>query len=390
MVGRAVIRALLDGGHQVTALTHTPGNAPALEAAGARPGVGDMREPGGWIEAVRDADAVVHMAQLTPSGRVSAKAAAAAATADLVATDALRAARNRRVAAMVTRPGTVYGPWGTFARFLLQPNAEKGRAAIPGGGGNRAGNAVGGMQLVIPGSLLTDSGILDNVAEEGWGGGMVLGAGAEVRNTTISGNRANRAGAVHLGFGGGTMNGVTVVGNTAETNGAGIRFFDPAQAVLTNVLMAGNLLEDGTATNCFFDQQVPPASRGHNLSDDDSCAPVLTQQGDLSGVEAGVDPDPDHEAGPTPFHPLLEGSAAIGAGHPDRCLATDQRGFGRGAPCDIGAIEFGGTAPGAMRTEVAPGSWFVVRPGSAGRSMTPQGAVGGFGAADAVAPVSER
>ena len=35
---------------------------------------------------------------------------------------------------MVTRPGTVYGPWGTFARFLLQPNAEKGRAAIPGGG----------------------------------------------------------------------------------------------------------------------------------------------------------------------------------------------------------------------------------------------------------------
>ena len=256
--------------------------------------------------------------------------------------------------------------------------------------GNRAGNAVGGMQLVIPGSLLTDSGILDNVAEEGWGGGMVLGAGAEVRNTTISGNRANRAGAVHLGFGGGTMNGVTVVGNTAETNGAGIRFFDPAQAVLTNVLMAGNLLEDGTATNCFFDQQVPPASRGHNLSDDDSCAPVLTQQGDLSGVEAGVDPDPDHEAGPTPFHPLLEGSAAIGAGHPDRCLATDQRGFGRGAPCDIGAIEFGGTAPGAMRTEVAPGSWFVVRPGSAGRSMTPQGAAGGFGAADAVAPVSER
>ena len=186
MVGRAVVRALVDGGHQVTALTHTPSNVPALEGAGARPVVGDMREPGGWIAGVRDADAVVHMAQLTPSGRVSAKAASAAAKADLRVTDALldalagterpfiytsgawvygssngaeprteesptnpyplvtyklegerralRAARSRGVAAMVTRPGTVYGPWGMFAQFLLRPNAEKGRAAVPGGG----------------------------------------------------------------------------------------------------------------------------------------------------------------------------------------------------------------------------------------------------------------
>lgn len=185
-VGRGVVRALADAGHSVTVLTRSREQIPALEAVGVRGRVGDMREPGGWIEAVRDADAVVHMAQLTPSGRVSAKAASAAATADLVATDALldalagtgrpfiytsgawvygssnsteprteesptnpyplitykldgerrtlAAARDRGVAAMVTRPGTVYGPWGMFAQFLLRPNAEKGRAAVPGGG----------------------------------------------------------------------------------------------------------------------------------------------------------------------------------------------------------------------------------------------------------------
>ncbi|TVR65982.1 MAG: DUF1731 domain-containing protein [Gemmatimonadales bacterium] len=185
-VGRGVVRALLDGGHTVTVLTHTPENGAGLEAAGARPVVGDMREPAGWIDQVRRAEAVVHMAQLTPVGRVSAKAAEAAARADLTATwsildaldgtrtpfiytsgawvygssgdaeprteesptnpyplvtyklegerQVLRAARNRGVAAMVTRPGTVYGPGGTFARFLLEPNAEKGRAAVPGGG----------------------------------------------------------------------------------------------------------------------------------------------------------------------------------------------------------------------------------------------------------------
>ena len=185
-MGRAVLRALVDGGHEVTALTRSPDKAPTLEGAGARAVVGDMREPDGWIGAVRDADAVVHMAQLTPSGRVSAKAASAAATADLAATGALldalagtgrpfiytsgawvygssdsaeprteesptnpypliayklegerrtlEAARSRGVAGMVTRPGTVYGPWGMFAQFLLRPNAEKGRAAVPGGG----------------------------------------------------------------------------------------------------------------------------------------------------------------------------------------------------------------------------------------------------------------
>ena len=267
--------------------------------------------------------------------------------------------------------------------------------------GNRAGNAIGGLQLTVDGSVLEDSSIFENVAEEGWGGGMVLGNGAEVRNTTLSGNRANRAGGIHLTGGGGTLNGVTVVGNVAEVNGAGIRFFQADQTALTNVLMAGNLHDDGTETNCFFDLGVPAASRGHNLSDDDACAPVLTQAGDLSGVEAGVGPELEHEAGPTPFHPLLEGSAAIGAGHPDRCLGTDQRGFGRGSPCDIGAIEFNGTAPGvtgatpASRSLMALplGQWFVPAHGAArvegAGSGAGAGGEAGTGGAPEVAPPTD-
>lgn len=267
--------------------------------------------------------------------------------------------------------------------------------------GNRAVLAIGGLQLAIAGSLLEDSSIFDNLAEGGQGGGLQFGNGAEVRNTTISGNRALRGGGIHITAGGGTLNGVTVVGNVAETNGAGIRFFQADQTALTNVLMAGNLHEDGTETNCFFDTGVPAASRGHNLSDDDTCAPVLTRTGDLSGVEAGVDPELDQESGPTPFHPLLEGSAAVGAGHPDRCLGTDQRGFGRGAPCDIGAIEFNGTAPvvaGAVSAShslmVVPlGQWFVPSHGAARFGGAGSGAVAGgeagSGGAGEVAPPTE-
>jgi hypothetical protein len=51
--------------------------------------------------------------------------------------------------------------------------------------------------------------------------------------------------------------------------------------------------------------------------------------------------------GPTPTHALLEGSAAINAGLPGACPATDQRGAPRVGTCDIGAFEFGGQPPAA-------------------------------------------
>ena len=43
-------------------------------------------------------------------------------------------------------------------------------------------------------------------------------------------------------------------------------------------------------------------------------------------------------------YPLLEGSPAINRGNPAACPKTDQLGQKRVGPCDIGSIEFQGTA----------------------------------------------
>src|SRR5512144_1912406 len=61
-VGRRLIPALVDAGHEVTALTRTPGKAPLLRAAGARPVVADALDREAILGAVDAAapDAVVH------------------------------------------------------------------------------------------------------------------------------------------------------------------------------------------------------------------------------------------------------------------------------------------------------------------------------------------
>jgi hypothetical protein len=72
-------------------------------------------------------------------------------------------------------------------------------------------------------------------------------------------------------------------------------------------------------------------------------------------VSAGVSGQLAENGGPTRTHALLEGSPAIDAGLAEICPATDQRGFGRQGPCDIGAFEFGGEAPAGAARARAPG-----------------------------------
>lgn len=88
-VGSAVIRALLERGHAVTALVRNPTKAEPIKALGARLVVGDMHQPSTYVPAVNVADAVIHCAQLTVTGRLTRRAIAQINQADAIMTRAL-------------------------------------------------------------------------------------------------------------------------------------------------------------------------------------------------------------------------------------------------------------------------------------------------------------
>lgn len=183
-IGSATARQLVARGHEVVGLTSSPARADALKEAGVQPVVGNLGRPHEWVDVVRDAAAVIHLATIPvpsrPGGRylrdlmhvqetavshmleaisgackafVYTSGASVygigsesrtetsplnpyriaqpyAAGEDLV----LAAVRDLGVPGMVLRPGGVYGLGGVFARFWAGPMLAGKRAAFPGTG----------------------------------------------------------------------------------------------------------------------------------------------------------------------------------------------------------------------------------------------------------------
>ena len=88
-VGRAVVHALRERGHDVVAFVRTPSRAGDLERAGATLAAGDMLEPATYRDLVADVDAVVHAAQYATPGRLTRKKMAALQRADRLMTETL-------------------------------------------------------------------------------------------------------------------------------------------------------------------------------------------------------------------------------------------------------------------------------------------------------------
>ncbi|WP_433246546.1 SDR family oxidoreductase [Actinomadura nitritigenes] len=181
-VGSAVVRELLDAGHQVTGLARSDASAASLEAAGAGVHRGDLDDPDGLGRAAAAADGVVHTAfhhdfaafeaavakerraiaaigdALAGSGRpfvmtsgTGGVAPGRVATEDSVPDpdsfaavryaaekDALAlAARDVRVSA-VRLPSSVHGEGDRgFVHWLIGAARDKGVSAYPGDGANR-------------------------------------------------------------------------------------------------------------------------------------------------------------------------------------------------------------------------------------------------------------
>jgi hypothetical protein len=164
-----------------------------------------------------------------------------------------------------------------------------------------------------------------------------------ITNSTVSGNVALPFTLPSVG-GGITTGGFTEVGDlelvnvTVTGNSASI-----ADAIYahTGRMTLTNTIVDGT---CRYETVLDFTSGGGNLeSPGNTCG--LTRPTDRVNVpDPGLGPLAD-DGGPTPTHPLLAGSPAIGAAVQAACPFTDQRGFARDADCDSGAHERGAAPP---------------------------------------------
>jgi predicted outer membrane repeat protein len=206
--------------------------------------------------------------------------------------------------------------------------------------GNEAGRNGGG--IITRNTTIRNSTFSGNTAGDIGGGiaGSTPGP-FTVSNTTVSGNSAAQGGGIGT-IGPLTLQNVTIAGNTATLNGGGLSAQNGASVSLANTLLGSNQVA-GSPQNCAVLAGGGVTSAGGNLSQDPTCA-AFTQPTDKLGVAAGLNATLANNGGPTMTHALLEGSAAINGGV-NIGASTDQRGYSLIDADDIGAFEFGGTAP---------------------------------------------
>jgi CSLREA domain-containing protein len=208
------------------------------------------------------------------------------------------------------------------------------RSTIAGNTAGSSGGIGGTVPMTIAGSTISDN---HAIGPFGDGGGINVAEGpAEIVNSTISGNDANRfGGGIESDDGAVRINAVTVTANTADAdgNGNGGGGGIAEETAIRNSIVAGNTdLVAGTATDdCAASQDSPH----HNLvgigtgcletgSNRATADPLLKQLAD--------------NGGPTETHALRADSPAIDRAAND-APARDQRSRRRDAHPDIGAFE---------------------------------------------------
>jgi hypothetical protein len=276
-----------------------------------------------------------------------------------------------------TAPLTVTG--STFSNNRAQAGA--GGAGHPGGAG---GTSDGGAIFIPAGVLkISASTFAGNVAQGGAGGagtgGAAGGAGAAAYGGGVAGGSriatnwivnstfyANKVaggaggagtppGAAGASVGGGlgeqTDYSLTLVSSTFDANIAqgpgpdyGGNLFDQYRPIaIAQTLFAGGVASSGA--NCTI--AATETDDGHNLeTTSPSQCKLSAAKHDLIGASLQL-PAPAANGGPAPTIALPLSSSAVGAGgtclnfalsgHPP--LQTDERGYPRPIPCDIGAFE---------------------------------------------------
>lgn len=214
---------------------------------------------------------------------------------------------------------------------------------------SKGGKANGGALMHHQGSLtLRNSTFVGNRSEEAGGAVVIYQNSSDsawnnstVTNVTITNNRADAFNS-NLGRGGGLfisggiveIRNSTIAGNWADGRGAGL-FVSGDHVRLYNTIIANNTIsaqDPHVQCNRTFSGSNNIQSAGSGTK----CANGVTlADPKLAGVAKN--------GGRTPTMALQAGSPAIDRG--SNCPSTDQRGATRVGQCDIGAFEYGSSAP---------------------------------------------
>jgi CSLREA domain-containing protein len=317
--------------------------------------------------AVQEANALGDLDEVTlPAGiyrlAIDGRDEDAAATGDLDVTGPLTlvgaGARTVKISANATGDELSSQPVDRVFDVLPGGSLGLSKVTVDGGGASPGGNirAVGPVSLV------------DATVTRAFSGGIWSSASLDLNRVTITANHAKNGGGVAVS-GSLTALNTTIFGNRATSDGGGIDVLPGGSADLTNVTLAmntaggagGQIANGGSVQirNSIFERTTPsaancggtlPASGGHNVDDDGSCA--LAGPGDRgfsifwwthyklvnSGGETDVLPNYDLGAFGMPGYSPPGPAVDIGG---EGCPATDQRGVTRpqGGSCDAGAYE---------------------------------------------------
>lgn len=169
-----------------------------------------------------------------------------------------------------------------------------------------------------------------------------------LRNSTLYGNMATRAGTLATPGGAYTLVNDTIAYNTNSYPDSAAIYLHSAPCLYTvsNTIVAFNTDGTGAQSNCNRnDTSTVIVSQGGNLISDGAgnCATYFNAAGDRLGMDPGLDPGgPAANGGPTRTVLLMPASKALDAGRASECPVEDQRGFprpGANGPCDVGAVE---------------------------------------------------
>ncbi len=197
------------------------------------------------------------------------------------------------------------GPCAGTGTVVISGSTFSGNHSNSNDGGAILNGNAGGSGTVT----LSDSTFTGNSVDSGQSGGAI----------------ANEGGTM-------TVTDSTLSGNAAGSGGQGDNIYNTATLNLGATIVANPGADGNCSLGTFTDL-------GYNLSDDTSCG--FSSTGDLSDTPAGLDPTGlQSNSGPTQTIALEPGSLAIDAvADPSLCPATDQRGYERQLPCDIGAYD---------------------------------------------------
>lgn len=283
-----------------------------------------------------------------------------------------------------------YGDGGTATLTVRDSTIDQNTANSNAGGLYNWGNNGQAVATVL------GSTIARNTATGG-GGGMGSWPATTTLNLINSSIISNRALGTNAGgffaMGAVVIGNSTIAGNSAALSGGGFSSEIGGTVTLTNTIVAGNSLNNGTARDIdLIGSGTIAATSANNLIGDAATAGGLTNDTDgnpatgsnnIVGVDwktvlanDGTDPTLADNGGLTQTVALLPNSPAIDAGsnalavdQNAATLITDQRGFKRildgdnngTATVDIGAVEAAQVAPAALvvstNTDVVDGDY---------------------------------